>query len=90
MLKPTKVVYSDILTQVVAYGRTRPTQELDIIPEVSGRMLRGEVNLKEGTSFRRGQLLVSINNREAKLRLQSQVSTFLKDLAAIAPDLKID
>jgi len=89
-VKTQKVEYSDILTQVVAYGRTRSVEELDVIPEVSGRMYQGKVTLKEGYRFKKGDLLITIDDREARLRLQSQVSTFLKDLAAIAPDLKID
>lgn len=89
-VKTLKVEYTDILTQVVAYGRTQSVEELDIIPEVSGRMYQGKITLKEGYRFHKGDLLVTIDDKEAKLRLQSQVSTFLKDLAAIAPDLKID
>lgn len=89
-VKTQKVAYQDIYTEVVAYGRTRPSQELDIIPEVSGRMYEGQITLKEGASFRKGDLLVSVDSKEARLRLQSQISAFLKDLAAIAPDLKVD
>ncbi len=89
-VKTQKVEYSDIRTQVVAYGRTQSVEELDLTPEVSGRMYQGKITLKEGYKFKKGDLLISIDDKEAKLKLQSQVSTFLKDLAAIAPDLKID
>ena len=89
-VKTQVVKYQEIPTVVVAYGRTRPVEELDIIPEVSGRMYHGVVALKEGQPFKKGDILVKVDDREARLKLQSQLSTFIKDLAAIAPDLKID
>jgi len=89
-VKTEKVEYKNVLTQVVAYGRIRSDEELDAIPEVSGRMFKGTVRLKPGQSFKKGDILVRIDDREAKFKLQSQISSFIKDLAAIAPDVKID
>jgi len=84
------VNYNTIPTQVVAHGRVRTAESLDVIAEVSGRMFRGSVPLKEGQSFKKGTLLYRVDDTETKLNLQSQKSNFLKDLAAILPDLKVD
>lgn len=89
-VKTEPVNYGEIPTQVVAFGRVRTAESLDVIAEVSGRMSSGQLPLKEGQSFRKGQLLYKIDETETKLNLQSQKSNFLKDLAAIMPDLKID
>lgn len=89
-VKTEKVAYAEIPTSVIAYGRVKSGVSLDIIPEVSGRMVQGNIRLKEGQSFKKGDLLIKIDDAEARLRLQSQASNFLKDLAAIAPDLKVD
>jgi len=89
-VKTETVKYGAIPTQVVAHGRVRTAESLDVIAEVSGRMFRGSVPLKEGQSFRKGTLLYRVDDTETKLNLQSQKSNFLKDLAAILPDLKID
>jgi len=89
-VKTTAVKYTTIPTDVTAFGRVRTAESLDLIAEVSGRVLKGAVNLKEGQSFRKGTLLYRIDDTEASLNLQSQKSNFLKDLAAILPDLKID
>lgn len=89
-VKTQPVKYSEIPTEVVAFGRVRTAESLDLIAEVSGRMFSGNVSLKEGQTFNKGVLLYQIDDTEARLNLQSQKSNFLKDLAAILPDLKVD
>lgn len=83
------VQYSDLKTHVITYGRVENAQSLDMIAEVSGRMTEG-VRLKEGQSFKKGDLIFKIDDEEARLNLKSQKSNFLRDLAGILPDLKID
>ncbi len=89
-VKTTPVRYDDVATEVVAYGRVQTAESLDLIAEVSGRMSQGTIRLKAGESFKKGTLLYQIDDTEAKLNLQAQKSNFLRDLAAILPDLKID
>ncbi|ELR73853.1 secretion protein HlyD, putative [Fulvivirga imtechensis AK7] len=89
-VKTKPVDYDPIATEVTAFGRVRTAESLDMIAEVSGRMFEGAVTLKEGQRFTKGTLLYRIDDTEAKFNLQSQKSTFLKDLAAILPDMKID
>jgi membrane fusion protein (multidrug efflux system) len=84
------VEYSSIETEVTAYGRVRTAQAIDLISEVSGRMTEGSIRLKAGQRFTRGTLLYSVDDKEASLNLKSTKSNFLRDLAAILPDLKID
>ncbi|MEQ9307092.1 MAG: HlyD family efflux transporter periplasmic adaptor subunit, partial [Marinoscillum sp.] len=84
------VSYEDIQTHVMAYGRVETAQSLDLLSEVSGRMYEGQVRLKAGQSFRRGTLLFYIDDKEASLNLKSTKSNFLRDIAAILPDMKID
>ena len=76
--------------ELVAFGRVNSSLPLDLITEVSGKILQGSVPLKEGQRFRKGTLLFKVDNTEANLRLQASKSNFLKDIASILPDLKID
>lgn len=85
-----KVNYQTLQTDVVSYGRVQTAQTLDLLSEVSGRMYQGNVRLKEGERFSKGQLLFYIDDREPALNLKSQKSNFLRDLAGILPDLKVD
>ncbi len=85
-----RVVYREIPTEIMAHGRVRAAHTLDAIAEVTGKMTEGSVPLKEGQKFSKGSLLYRIDDTEARLDLQSLKSNFLRDLAAILPDLKID
>ncbi|WP_258104815.1 efflux RND transporter periplasmic adaptor subunit [Marinoscillum sp. MHG1-6] len=89
-VKTESVNYGDIKTTVTAFGRVQSSQTLDLLSEVAGRMYQGNVLLKEGQRFRKGDLLFYIDDKEAALNLKSQKSSFLKDLAAILPDIKLD
>ncbi len=85
-----RVAYESVETQVITYGRVETAQFLDLLSEVSGRMFQGKVRLKEGQSFRKGTLLFYIEDDEALLNLKSEKSNFLRDIAGILPDLKVD
>ena len=89
-VKTTAVNYKDINTTVQAFGRVKTSQTLDLISEVGGRMVEGTVRLKSGSNFRKGQLIYSIDDQEASLNLKSQKSNFMRDLASILPDIKLD
>lgn len=85
-----QVTYSNIDTEVITYGRVRTANSLDLLSEISGRMYEGNIRLKAGQNFKKGTLLFYIDDKEASLNLKSDKSNFLRDLAAIMPDLKID
>ncbi len=89
-VKTTPVVYGDIKTTINAYGRVQAAQHLDLLSEVAGRMYQGQVRLKAGESFKKGTLLFFVDDTEASLNLKSQKSNFLRDIAAILPDSKVD
>ncbi|GAB4341958.1 MAG: hypothetical protein OHK0038_21740 [Flammeovirgaceae bacterium] len=89
-VRTEKVRYSDIPTEIVAYGRVTSAQPLDLITEVAGRIKQGEITLKAGQKFQKGALIFATDDTEAKLTLQATKSSFMKQVAAILPDFKID
>ncbi|MEM7038872.1 MAG: HlyD family efflux transporter periplasmic adaptor subunit [Bacteroidota bacterium] len=84
------VAYADQETELEYFGRVNAFQSIEIIPEVSGKILPGSVPLKAGQRIRKGQIVARIDDREARLNLQSQKSQFMKAVADILADLKID
>ncbi len=84
------VNYAEIQTEVIAFGRVKSAQPLDLVAEKAGRVKAGDVSLKKGQRFSKGQLLFYIDDKEAKLNLQAQKSNFLRDIATILPDFKVD
>jgi hypothetical protein len=63
-VKVNTVKYDNIDTEIVAYGRITSSQSLNIIAEVGGRLLPGNINLKPGENFRQGQILCRIYDVE--------------------------
>lgn len=84
------VHYSSLPSTVSAPGRLASVAEIDILSEGSGKIEPGEVTLKKGTRFSRGDVLFVIYPDEAILALKARKSQYLKTLANILPDLAID
>ena len=84
------VAYGDIKTTVEGTGRVLSQNAVDVISEVQGTLLQGDVSLKKGASFSRGQLLVKVYDTDAVYAMKSRKSAFLNSLANILPDFKID
>lgn len=89
-VKVKEVAFQNVETEIEAYGRVGSSQPIDLLAEVGGRLIMGDVPLKEGQNFRKGQLLVRVNDVEARLNLQARKSSFLNLIASILPDLKVD
>jgi len=71
-------------------GRVSSSQAIGVMSEVQGALQAGEVDLKKGSSFVKGQILFSVNSRDASLLLAARKSNYLTLLANILPDIKID
>ncbi|WP_291726000.1 efflux RND transporter periplasmic adaptor subunit [Bernardetia sp.] len=78
-----------IQAEIVTFGRVESEQPVDIVAEVSGK-IRESVNLQVGQSVRRGQVLFTLGREPFELGLQSQKSNFMREVAMILPDMKID
>lgn len=89
-VKALPVVYTENSSGISATGRLSSQHAVDLSAEVSGQLLQGNVNLKEGNNFRSGDLLIRIFDEEAKNNLKASKSRFLNGIAGILPDMKID
>lgn len=84
------VKYDNIETNVTGTGRILSQSSVDVIAEVQGKILQGEIPLKKGAGFVKGQQLARIYNTDAVYAMKSRKSSFLNSLANILPDVKID
>ncbi len=84
------VEYKDIESLVSGTGRVLSQNSIDIITEVQGKILQGDIPLKKGSNFVKGQRLVHIYDTDAVYAMKSRKSTFLNSIANILPDVKID
>ena len=84
------VQYQSFNTTVEALGQVITTQPIDIVSEVGGKILKGDVVLKKANRFNQGATLFSIDQQEALLNLKAQRSNFQNAIALILADLKLD
>ncbi len=82
--------YETITSPVIADGRVVSTQEIVVTTEVRGKILAGDVPFKKGQSFRKGDVLLRIFDKDTEFTLRSSKSSFLERIADILPDLKVD
>ncbi len=89
-VKTEKVTYVENVAKIIETGRLSSQQSVDLSAEVQGEILPGNIVLREGTRFRKGDLLVHIFDEEAKNNLKASKSRFMNGLASILPDIRID
>jgi len=89
-VKAETVAYTDIVSPLSREGRMVSSNELMLVAEASGKILTGQVPLRKGTSFRKGQLIASIYSDEVELAIKARKSHYLTTLSNLLPDIKID
>ena len=80
----------DIEAVVSGSGRLTSQSLVDLSSEVQGKILTGNIDLKKGQSFKKGELLIKIYDEEFSLSIQASKSRFLTSIANILPDIKVD
>lgn len=89
-VKAEKVEYSEVISPLTRSGRVASSKKVMLVAESSGKIEKGNVNLKAGQAFQKGQLLGTIYKDEAELSLKASKSSFLNTLSNIMPDMKVD
>ena len=89
-VKTEKVSYSTNSAKIIETGRLASQQSVDLSAEVQGEILQGNVVLREGAKFKKGDLMVRIFDEEAKNNLKASKSRFMNGIASILPDIRID
>lgn len=89
-VKTMPVKNEDIPFTIPIQGRLIAFDKIDIFSEVNGRLLSSSRTFKEGTRFQKGDVLLKIDDEEARLNLLAQKSALLNAITQFMPDLKID
>ncbi len=71
-------------------GRLHAVDRMLITAEVGGTVQRTGKTFREGVTFRRGEVLLQIDNGEVRAQVNAQQSSFLRTLVQLVPDLRID
>lgn len=84
------VAYESREISLSGLGKVVAERAINLAAEVQGQIQPGAVSLKRGTRFNRGQVLFRIDDSEARLTLYAQKSDFMRQVAAMLPELKLD
>lgn len=77
-----------ISPQISAFGRAKTAQPVQLISEVAGLLQTGSLSFQPARSFQKGDLLLRIDDRSARLDLNSAISELLTALANFLPEIK--
>ncbi len=89
-LSVTDVKFGLSSPAITALGRIRSTNKLNLSAEVSGKVISSNFKLKKGYNFKRGEVLLKIDDTQASNNLKIGISDLLNSLIEILPDIKID
>ena len=90
VVEARQVALTDVTSEVVAYGRVTSSEPVDLYSEVSGVLTEGNVPFRPAQSFKRGDLLVKVDDRQARFQLNSTKSELMTALASVLPEIKLD
>ena len=80
----------DIPIIITASGNLIAKHKIEIFTEVQGVLKPSSKEFKAGTTYRKGESILRINNDEFYANLQSQKSNFHNNVIAILPDIRLD
>lgn len=86
----SEVQYASVENIITEHGRIQASDQIELIAEGQGRVQKGDVALKIGANFKKGQILYQIDDTQTRLSLKASKSTFMTKLASVLAELKID
>ncbi len=90
-LVQTKLVnYSNVKSVIEVPGRLASGRIVDVVSEVQGEILPGDIPLKTGQNFSKGQLICTIYDTQRLLDIKASKSQFMNSLANALADIKFD
>jgi membrane fusion protein (multidrug efflux system) len=79
-----------VRSEILAYGRVSSVQPVRLNAEVAGTLEQGDIPFKPAQPFSKGDLLVKVDDRQARFILNSTISDLMTALAAVLPEIKVD
>jgi multidrug efflux pump subunit AcrA (membrane-fusion protein) len=83
------VANGKIATKLDVQGRLEAYNKIALFTEVGGAVKTSKP-FKKGTYFNKGEVMLRVDDAEARLNLQAQKATLMNAVAMMMPDLKID
>jgi len=84
------VAFGNMNLEITGYGTISSQNELNVVAETSWKVVFAKNNLKNGTFVKRGELVLEIDPREAENTLFSLRSNYLKAIASLLAEMRIE
>ena len=75
---------------ITVYGKLNAAQRTDLLAEVNGTFKGGDHPFLEGRTFKAGEVLIQLDNAEAKANAMSVKGNFINALLGVLPDINQD
>lgn len=79
-----------IRSEINITGRMKALEQIDLFSEVQGVLTGGDRPFRTGVRFKKGEVLIRIDDTEAALALNAQRSRFLTALSGVLSTIKLD
>lgn len=84
------IIEKDITLYISGNGVIESKRSLNIVSEVSGKVIFAKNELKSGTFVKKGETIVKVDSREISNELMSLRSDLMNAVASILPEYKIE
>jgi multidrug efflux pump subunit AcrA (membrane-fusion protein) len=87
----TQVVKNaDIVPRIPVEGRVEAWHRIDLFVEVNGVLQLGGVEFREGTTYRKGDVILSLDDTESRANLKGARSKFVQLVTGMLASIEID
>lgn len=83
------VELKEVPAHLTTFGTLASSQPVTLISEVSGTLQAGDIKFQPAQSFKQGDLLLKVDDRQIKHELNSIKSDLLTALASLMPEIKV-
>jgi len=89
IVETSVVELEEVSARLVTYGTLASRQPVNLIAEVSGTIMEGDIPFQPAQSFRKGDLLLMVDDRQVNLELNSTKSDLMTALSSLMPEIKV-
>lgn len=89
-LRVDEVENRSIPIQIKVDGPVRAQQKIEIFAEVNGLLSLDATKFKAGRSYKKGEILLDLDDTEARSSFQALKSQYISILSQTLPDIKLD
>ena len=89
-VKAMVVSNTTIQPRIPVEGKVEAWQRIDLIAEVNGLLSRGGKEFREGERFSKGEVILQLDDSEARASIKSARATFLQLVTGTLSTIKID